>query len=188
MLTTLLLGLAMTAGAGADLIVDDFTEPGISGLGTPWQGFTDRVMGGRSTIEAGYLERDGRTVLAMRGEVSLENNGGFVQVRLPLAPRGTYNASEYEGIAVEVRGRPGSYFVHLRSASSRRPWQYHAAPLPVASEWERIVIPFSAFESEGTRRDLDVQSLVSLAVVAGEVEFYADVEIREISLVRSVQP
>jgi len=188
LLTAIMLGVAAGAGMAADnagdLLVDDFSSPGVSRLGTQWQGFSDRVMGGVSTMEAGYVERDGATVLALRGEVSLANNGGFVQVRLPLAERRAFDASAYRGIAVETRGRPGSYYVHLRTARTRLPWQYYAAPLAVTSEWSRVVIPFADFAAESTRAELDEEALVSLAVVGANEEFSADIEIRRIELFR----
>lgn len=178
--------LALSAGpiGAQNLLVDDFAEPGRSAMGTQWQGFTDRVMGGRSTIQAGYLETDDNVVLAMRGEVSLANNGGFVQVRLPLARSGSFDASAYRGVAVEVRGAPGAYFIHLRTARSRRPWQYFAAPVPVSREWTRVELPFDSFEGEAVSGAPDTDRLLSLAIVAGTREFQADIEIRLVEMVR----
>lgn len=69
----------------AVLILDDFTsQSGTSTYGTAWQGFTDRVMGGRSDMRAGISRESGDSFLRMAGVVSLENNGGFIQARLPL--------------------------------------------------------------------------------------------------------
>ena len=182
-LTAFLVGMA-TQAVAADLLVDDFSRPGVSALGTQWQGFTDRVMGGISTIQAGYVERGDDVVLAMRGNVSLANNGGFVQVRLPLANGRTFDASDYAGIAVEVRGAPGSYFVHLRTRRTRVPWQYYAAQLDVGEEWSRLVVPFDTFYGQPMRGNVDLEELVSLAIVGGNAEFFADIEIRRIELVR----
>ena len=165
------------------LLIDDFESTGISSLGTQWQGFTDRVMGGRSTIQAGYRETGDGRVLSMRGVVSLENNGGFVQVRLPLATDRALDASEYTGVAVEARGEPGHYYVHLRTRQSRAPWQYYAAELPVSGEWQRIVIPFASFSGESIRRELDPSDLVSLAIVGANHEFTADIDIRRVELI-----
>ena len=68
----------------AVLILDDFTsQSGTSTYGTAWQGFTDRVMGGRSDMRAGISRESGDSFLRMAGVVSLENNGGFIQARLP---------------------------------------------------------------------------------------------------------
>ena len=72
------------------LIIDDFSRTsGLSELGTQWRGFTDRVMGGVSTAVSGIETVGGRRALRLVGEVSLENNGGFVQVALPLSADGS---------------------------------------------------------------------------------------------------
>ncbi|HMB37435.1 MAG TPA: CIA30 family protein, partial [Wenzhouxiangellaceae bacterium] len=68
------------------LLLDDFSRSdGVSAIGTRWQDFSDRVMGGLSDMQAGIVETERGSVLRMSGQVRLENNGGFIQVRLPLA-------------------------------------------------------------------------------------------------------
>lgn len=183
-LRTLLLAAAMLGSGpvGSTLTIDDFKTPGQSALGTQWQGFTDQVMGGVSTIEAGFLIEDEKVILRMTGEVSLENNGGFVQVRLPLAKFGGLDATMYTGIAIETRGVPGSYYIHLRTGESRLPWQYYAAQVPVSEEWTRHEIPFSAFEAESIRRGINPGDLRSLAVVGAKEEFEADIYVSRIEL------
>ncbi|HRP88362.1 MAG TPA: CIA30 family protein, partial [Gammaproteobacteria bacterium] len=81
------------------LLLDDFhRDDGIAVLGTRWEGFTDRVMGGRSDMQVGYRDTDVGRVLQMRGQVRLENRGGFIQARLPLATGGgSIDASEWQG-------------------------------------------------------------------------------------------
>jgi hypothetical protein len=70
-------------------VIDDLSrDPPMSAIGTRWQLFTDRVMGG---VSNGTMIREmvaGRPAIHMRGDVSLENNGGFVQISLELAPDG----------------------------------------------------------------------------------------------------
>jgi hypothetical protein len=70
-------------------VIDDLSrEPPVSAIGTRWQLFTDRVMGG---VSNGTMVREtvaGRPAIRMRGDVSLENNGGFVQIAIDLAPDG----------------------------------------------------------------------------------------------------
>ena len=98
-------------------LLDDFDRgDGVSAIGTRWQGFTDRVMGGLSDMQAEVVETDQGKALRMTGRVRLENNGGFIQVRLPLAgDRETFDASSYTGIETTLRGRPGAWFLHLRT-------------------------------------------------------------------------
>lgn len=74
--------------------------------GTQWSGFTDRVMGGRSD---GNLSREkycGREANVLRGHVSLENNGGFIQMATNLAlhqaEKDTVDASSFDGIEMDI--------------------------------------------------------------------------------------
>lgn len=172
----------------ASLILDDFTNrSGASTYGTSWQGFTDRVMGGRSDMRAGIAQESGDSFLRMTGLVSLENNGGFIQARLPLVNgNDTLDARGFSGVELEVRGREGRYFVHLRTSRNRMPWSYYAAPVPVDAEWQTVRIPFDVFRSStALRRDMpDLQRLQSIAIVAGTVAFEADIAVRQIALYR----
>ena len=90
------------------MLIDDFSDPGrMSALGTFWRGFTDQVMGGVSTASSKIETIDGRRALRLTGSVSLENNGGFVQVALPLTGSGApLDVSAYKGIRVR---RPGEW-------------------------------------------------------------------------------
>lgn len=177
-------GPADTLFSADSLLVDDFTLPGESSIGTRWQAFTDGVMGGRSRMDAGFVQEGDETVLRMTGSVSLENNGGFIQVRLPLTERGFFDASAYSAIAVETRGRPGEYYIHLRSQQTRLPWQHFKAPIPLDDTWQRTVIPFSSFLPDSVRGPLDPSRLTSVGIVAGGTAFDGDISIRRIELVR----
>jgi hypothetical protein len=165
------------------LLVDDFALPGESSLGTRWQAFTDGVMGGQSRMDAGFVLDGDTTVLRMTGSVSLANNGGFIQVRLPLTERGFFDASAYSAIAVETRGRPGMYYIHIRSQQTRLPWQHFKAPVPLDDTWQRTVVPFSSFLPDSVRGPLDASRLTSVGIVAGGAAFDGDISIRRIEFV-----
>ena len=80
--------------------------------------------------------------LRMQGKVSLENNGGFIQVRLMLkSSLRPFDGSEYRGIRVKVRGDGSGYYIFLRTNSMILPWKYFAAPVPVTDEWREVNIP-----------------------------------------------
>lgn len=179
----LLTGAVVMANA-EDLLLDDFSRSdGRSSLGTEWTGFTDRVMGGRSDMEAGYVDTETGPALRMQGTVRLDNNGGFVQVRLPLVvDRQPLDASGFEHFVVEARGAPGPYYLHLRTPETRRPWAYYRAPLEIGEGWQRIEVPLDAFEGEAIRAPLDASQLLSVALVAYGEEFEADLQVRRIAL------
>ncbi|MBK5936830.1 CIA30 family protein [Halorhodospira halophila] len=168
----------------AAYLLDDFTAAdGRAAIGTAWQGFTDRVMGGRSDMHAGIVETDRGPALRLSGQVRLENNGGFIQSRLPLAPSGErFDASAWAGFGVTVRGTPGPYYLHVRSADTRQPWQHYRAPLEVAEDWQEVVVPFTAFEPRGLQAALDPARLTSVAVVAYGEAFEARVEVARLEL------
>ncbi len=105
------------------LLIDDFARDDlISTLGTPWRSFSDQVMGGISQETIALTKIDGRRCLKLTGDVRLENNGGFIQMALDLAPEGqTLNASAYTGVLLVARGNGESYGVHLRTPDLRSP-------------------------------------------------------------------
>jgi hypothetical protein len=166
------------------MLLDDFdTLDARSPLGTSWQGFTDAVMGGRSTCQLTFEPVRGKPALRLRGEVSLENRGGFIQAALPLSTTGAVDASAYQGVRVIASGRPGSYAIHLRTSDHRLPWQHHAAPLPVGPNWQTIDIPFSRFEGGGWGVErLDTRKLRRIGLVASKQAFLADLAVAHLSL------
>ena len=58
-----------------------------------WVYFSDTVMGGRSSGAAERVNVDGRAAIKLTGNVTTENNGGFVQVRREIDAG---RASEFE--------------------------------------------------------------------------------------------
>jgi hypothetical protein len=159
-------------------LVDDFARDGVSALGTRWQTFSDRVMGGVSNGEATFETIEGRRCLRLRGQVSLENRGGFVQAALPLVERsGSFDAGRFKGIRLQVRGNGAVYYVHLRTEDTRLPWQYYEAGFEAGSAWRQIDIPFTAFSPENLPAALDTGGLKRLAIVAAKRAFSADVAV-----------
>jgi len=74
--------------------------------GLQWMGITDRVMGGVSNGSLSRETIDGRASNVLRGNVSLENNGGFVQMATDLSLEPSVDlyvdASDYDGIELDV--------------------------------------------------------------------------------------
>lgn len=86
-------------------IIDDMTEPfPTTSSGTQWSGFTDRVMGGRSDGNLAREHYKGRDANVLRGHVSLENNGGFIQMATNLAQQADdkVDVSSFDGIELDV--------------------------------------------------------------------------------------
>jgi len=168
------------------LLIDDFGRvDGVSALGTAWQVLTDQVMGG---VSRGLAARDTdgeRACLRLRGVVSLENNGGFVQAALPLRMNDRpLDARDFAGIRLTVMGNGETYYIHLRTGDTRLPWQYYQAAFPTDGQWREIDVPFRAFRGENLRTPLDLSRLERLGIVAAKKAFTADVAVARIALNR----
>jgi hypothetical protein len=172
-----------SGGTSAPLRLDDF-DAGPAALARRWSVFSDRVMGGVSIVNGTMATVHGRHALHLTGRVSLEQNGGFIQAACSLGepPGSGVNARGFRGVALSVCGTPGSYFVHLRTADTRAPWQYYGAPLPVSAEWTRVVLDWGAFTPVSLATPLDVSRIVRIGVVAAKTAFRADVALSELWL------
>jgi hypothetical protein len=177
--------IMLSASAADTLLIDDFAvADGPSRLGTPWRLVTDGVMGGASAGGLSRAQIDGRRALCLRGEVRLENNGGFVQVALDLAPEGDLDASDYTGIRLLVRGNGETYNLHLKTADLLLPWQSYRSSFPTGPEWREIRLPFGGFESHRAGVPLDTGRVRSLGLVAIGRAFSAELCVAEIGLYR----
>jgi len=171
-----------TMEAPSDFLIDDFfRDGGISALGTEWRQYTDQVMGGVSTASYAFEVIDGRRCIHLKGNVSLENRGGFVQVALPLRQNGrAFNASQYTGIRLWVLGNGETYYVHLRTGKTWLPWQYYEAPFYADSQWQKVEIPFDSFSPQSLKSALSPKKLKRLAVVGAKKAFQADISVSRI--------
>ncbi len=160
-------------------LIDDFTRAdGMSDLKTPWRNFTDRVMGGVSTSTVHREIVDGKKAMRLKGSVSLENNGGFIQTAVALAENGKYiDASSYKGIRLWVKGNGEKYYIHLRNGATRLPWQYYDAEFKANAKWTRVDIPFSVFKPESIHGEIDLKTLRSLGIVGAKKKFEADISV-----------
>lgn len=158
----------------------DFPE---SAIGSNWQFFTDQVMGG---VSNGRMVKEivaGRAAIHMQGDVSLENNGGFIQVSLDLAATDkVFDAGAWKGIEIEVYGSVAEYELRLRTAGLSRPWQSYRQVFKTFPEWKTIQLPFSLFTPHRTKLPLNIQLLRRLGLVAIGKSFTADLALSSIRL------
>jgi hypothetical protein len=178
--------LGSTSFPQADSLIDDFSrDDRLSALNTEWRSFSDRVMGGVSLGQHRFETIAGKRCIRLTGTVSLANNGGFVQVALPLGQRGQpFDASKYQGIRITVRGNDERYYLHIRSRQSQRPWQYFAADFQATGDWKTLEIPFADFKPEGMQDSLDTTTLLRMAIVAAWKDFEADVAVARLEFYR----
>jgi hypothetical protein len=168
--------------------IDDFArDDGVSTLGTRWRTITDQVMGGVSTGSHTFGTVDGRRAIRLRGKVSLENNGGFVQAQLRFDEKERlFDASAFEGIRFWARGNGETYSIHLRSSRTWLPWQYFHGDFVAGPTWTQVELPFTQFKPESfwMWATLNPAKLKSIGIVAIEREFEADVAVANIELYR----
>ncbi len=176
-------GKVSEGNAPDSLRLDDF-DAGPESMARRWSVFSDRVMGGLSNVSGVMDTAYGRYALHLSGDVSLKQNGGFLQAACSLGnpPGSGVNARGFRGIALSVCGAPGSYFVHLRTADTKAPWQYYGAPLPVSRDWTHVVLNWGAFTPVSLSTPLDVSRIVRIGIVAAKTAFHADVAISELWL------
>lgn len=182
----LLLLLLNLAAAGDTMILIDDRQSGDlqSTLGTQWRLITDGVMGGVSSGTLGTGQREGRNCLHLQGEVSLENNGGFIQAALELAQSGVLDASAYAGVELDVYGNGESYNVHFRTSRVWLPWQHYRASFMAEPGWHTVQVPFAEFEGYRIGAAFDPARLERIGIVAYGRAFMADLCIGRVALYR----
>jgi hypothetical protein len=167
------------------MILDDRSRAGPdTPLGTAWRLVSDRVMGGVSSGRLVPDSVDGRPCLHLTGEVSLDNNGGFLQASLDLSETGYLDASAYSGIELEVLGNGEDYNLHLRTGDTTLVWQSYRATFPTAPTWRTLRLPFAGFSPYRIDRALDLAHLRRLGIVAIGRPMQADVFIARLNLYR----
>jgi hypothetical protein len=160
-------------------IIDDLSrDPPLSAIGTRWQLFTDRVMGGLSN---GAMVREmvaGRPAIRMRGDVSLENNGGFIQIALDLAADGkAIDASTWRGIELDVFGATTRSTIFTCVPRVCRPGQSYRQSFRADPRWRKFKFQFQDFTPYRTDTTLDTRRLRRVGLVAIGRAFSADLSV-----------
>jgi hypothetical protein len=165
-----------------DRLLDDFaTADLVSRAGTRWEGASDRVMGGISHEVLALEEHAGRRWLRLTGRVRLENDGGFVQMGLDLAPSGgPVGLAAFSGVRLLVRGNGEAYGCHLRTSACLRPWQSYRAAFVAPQEPAVVELPFAGFRPHRVEAPLDPSTLRRLSLVAIGRAFDADLAVAEV--------
>jgi len=167
------------------MILEQGCGPGLlAANGQHWRCVSDQVMGG---VSAGRLERctlAGERALRLTGAVRLDNNGGFLQMALPLAePGARLDASGYSGLRLRVRGNEMPYNLHLRSADMTAVWQSWRASFTADAAWQDIILPFAAFQPHRTDLPVNPARLTRLGLVAIGREMQADLALARLEFI-----
>lgn len=159
-------------------VIDDMSDPfPFTSSGSQWQGITDRVVAG---VSNGSLSREtigGKLANVLRGNVSLKNDVGFIQIVTVLSLDPSVDpfvdASEYDGVELEVycdgAGIEEKFNVHLRTPACERKFSSYRATFSIQpGKWSMVRLNWDAFKGCGTGLDVTpfVPSLRRLAVVS----------------------
>lgn len=117
-------------------ILLDFEDPAEMAL---WRPVDDTVMGG---VSRSTFELDGPGIARFRGNVSLENFGGFASVRT--TPR-DWDTAHARAFVLRVRGDGQQYKFTLRTSDRFDGIQYQARFTAPAGEWTDVRLPVDAF-------------------------------------------
>ncbi|MFC0241718.1 CIA30 family protein [Rhodopseudomonas telluris] len=148
-----------------------------------WRLITDMVMGGvsRGTLHTPLAGE--RSAVRMRGAVSTDNNGGFIQIAMDLRPDGgAYDASAYAGIGLEVSGNGESYGVHLRTTDMVRPQQSYRQTFTASHHSTVLRLPFAEFVAHRIETPFDPARLRRVGLVAIGRAFDADLSVARLWL------
>lgn len=117
-------------------------------------------MGGVS--KGGFTSSEEETLL-FRGELSLENNGGFASIRTKQPELDLSGAS---AIVVKARGDGRTYWIDLRAKGQMSASSYRGYLTTKSGEWTEVTVPLTDFKLQAFGRDLPAKPLAADAVVA----------------------
>jgi hypothetical protein len=149
-------------------VLFDFTDPAAM---RGWQVEDDGVMGG---VSRGNMVHDKAGHLIFRGEVSLENNGGFSSIQNNFSP---IDVSKYQHAILRLKGDGKDYRLIVESDPSAR--HYYVAEFTTNGDWQEIKIPLRTMYPmrRGDRLDLpdypaETLSQVRLMIANGRAESF----------------
>ncbi|SOE18999.1 complex I intermediate-associated protein 30 (CIA30) [Hoeflea halophila] len=154
-------------------------------LSPNWVFVADTVMGGVSTGSVTATSIKERAAHRLTGHVSLENDGGFVQMAFDLTGDiAVDDAGDWTGLELDVTGNNETYEVRLRTSQLTKPWQSFRAEFQASEGWKTVRMPFDGFEAYRHEFSFDPNQLRRIGVLAVGREFQADVAVSAIRLYR----
>ena len=172
-----------------NMIIDDMKnqsgkpdEEFCEGGNAKWCFVTDKVMGGISEGSLNFKKEKEIYFYRMTGELSLKNNGGFIQFRTKIENHPKQKS--YKGVRLRVRGNNNEYAIHIRTKYLLLPWQYYESTFQAMDKWATIELPFSSFEKSNFYQPSNVssQDIKTIGIVAIGREFEAQIDLASIEL------
>ena len=172
----LLLIIFISRSNGENILKDDFTNE------NEWTYIADNVMGGISDGGVEFNLVDSNVYALLSGNVSTENNGGFIQIRRELK---NIDLSKAKSIRVYARGNNEKYYIFLRTTGTILPWQYYSYEFKVNEEYNEFIIPIKDFNKSGTllAKQINPKKITSVAIVAYGRDHVVEIYVKELEFI-----
>ena len=172
----LLLIIFISRSNGENILKDDFTNE------NEWTYIADNVMGGISDGRVEFNLVDSNVYALLSGNVSTENNGGFIQIRRELK---NIDLSKAKSIRVYARGNNEKYYIFLRTTGTILPWQYYSHEFTVNEEYNEFIMPIKDFKKSGTllAKQINPKKITSVAIVAYGRDHVAEIYVKELEFI-----
>lgn len=154
------------------------------GLNPEWAFVADTVMGGVSQGALDHARIGGREAARLTGTVSLDNNGGFIQMAADLTLKETINADAWEGLRFDVLGNDETYDIRLKTEHLTHVWQSFRTDFVASHVWMTLSLPFSAFQAYRTDAAFEPSAVNRIGILAVGRAFSADVAVSNLRLYR----
>ena len=147
-----------------------------------WQYISDRTMGGVSNGKA-VLENDEDLFFArLTGNVSTDNNGGFIQLRSILSFDNLIDKEQIlRGVRINTRGNGEMYHIFIRTSETRSYRDFYSATFIANNDWQLIDLPFTEFKHRFSNKSLDGNDIRTFGIVAYGRDFFSDVSVSAVT-------
>ena len=176
LIVPLLLIIFISRSNGENILTDDFTKK------NEWTYIADNVMGGISDGGVEFNLVDSNVYALLSGNVSTENNGGFIQIRREL---NNIDLSKAKSIRIYARGNNEKYYIFLRTTGTILPWQYYSHEFTVNEEYNEFIMPIKDFKKSGTllAKQVNPKKITSVAIVAYGRDHVAEIYVKELEFI-----
>ena len=172
----LFLIIFISGSNGENILKDDFTNE------NEWTYIADNVMGGISEGGVEFNLVDSNVYALLSGNVSTENNGGFIQIRRELK---NIDLSKAKSIRVYARGNNEKYYIFLRTTGTILPWQYYSHEFTVNEEYNEFIMQIQDFKKSGSllAKQINPKKITSVAIVAYGRDHVAEIYVKELEFI-----
>jgi NADH dehydrogenase [ubiquinone] 1 alpha subcomplex assembly factor 1 len=143
-----------------------------------WRIVNDGVMGGLSSSKV--IVKDDKIIF--RGNVSLENNGGFASLRSQIKD---YNFENYSGIEIKLKGDGKLYSISMKETTYFNGYFYTNSFETKKDEWIVAQIPFNQFKlyyfgkDTNSSKKIPLDNIKEISLLIGDKqkgEFKAEID------------